>query len=328
MSNANFTAALSGFANAGPYGYRSADAADFGAVSENGSFAAFVTVIPRGSAQSSQLNAQYLWGNNDASDANRGWSISIEIVGGQLAIVGRVGYGSGVSEITLAISGTGLSAFAERMMQIGLWLSTANSPGVRLTVNGSIAAVAGVTLPDTFAPSAFPVGLGIPPVSPSTIAATEIDIVGAGYTYNVDFDNDDDVADYAGRAWNAARGACGAAVALDPDTGADWVHRYSAAQLGQGQPAAITKQPTSAQLRQDAFPNPDGYATVPAAVTLADQGNVLTPTNADTQIVAYNPVALSRLGALFTGGYVVAPFLRGRKNVDWYQGGSYLIPEA
>ncbi len=323
MANDNFIVAVSRFDTGGPWGFRSPDAGDFNSTA-GGAFGAQVVFIPRGALQNPPPDAQFLWGNRDAGSApNRGWALQLADNAGQLALVGSVGLGGSVVTVTYDITGASTPGWAERAICAGLWLTVAADPVAYLTINGMIvdSAAAGA-----LAPSVSPVSLGISPVTPADAAATDTDIVSAAYTYNVAFNNAGDVGDFSSRAFAAERAAFGGN-ALEPAYGLDWVHRYSARSLTQGLAATISKTPAGARLVFDTLPQPFGYPAV-ANAPWPDIGNLLvTDVSAAIPTIPYSPINLNRIGPLFQGA-VPQPLIVGRKNVDWYTGGSYTFPVA
>lgn len=329
MSNDNFVAAFQGFDTGGPFCFRSAGPGDFNSVDSQGTFGAAVTAIVRGEFVNNNVVPQYLWGNRDPAAPNLGWSIEITLnaVTGQAEITGFIGRGAAVESVVFPLTGAGTPAWAERLMQIGLFLTA--GPTAVLTINGTVVAES-LVLATPFAASGLPVSLGCSPETPPQIDADTVDIVAAHHTYNLTFGNATAVGRWASKAFAAERGACGGSPALETDLGIPWIHAYSARVSGQNQIATIRKLPTSAGLVTQNLPRPNGYPTAP--LTLVDIGNQLAATDPDlvgdeVTPVNYNPINLTNPGAPFQG-IVPFPYIVGRKNVDWYSGGSYAFALA
>ncbi len=321
MPNDNYCAALTAFTSSGSDAYYIAGSASpFNALNLAGGFAAYVTFILRGASQNvvSPVN-QFLWGN---LTGNNGWAFQLTQGNqAQLLLQCILGDGSGtnVTAFRLTSDSNVDPAFQtgnpiERLIMAGLWYT---GEDLYMTINGAIVALAEDV---DLALSSVPARIGIAP--DGSIPCTTVDIVSVGYSNNLNLTAAGGdptnvsplVGDFAGNAFAAARDTMNSGP-INRDAGLDWVRRYEARQSAEGAVGVITKGVTTAKVAiRAAGPAP-----------LNDIGNQTYA----TAIPSFTPVTvapepLTRVSV--TSGPLVFPQVVGRKNVDWYAGGTPIVP--
>lgn len=317
MSNDNYCAALTSFvavAEGAQAYYRATEVGPFNQVSpEDGSFCAYVTFILRGDIQAAAWPTCDLWGN---LLANRGWGLSLNAtVDGDGILTATVGDGTTVGTAQYKLTGDASSATVpfnavspiERLIMAGIWWTGAD---LFLTINGSIVAVTEAL--DPLVASAAFATLGAS--ADGQRGATPVDIVAAGYSSNLTFGVTPQpaIGGYAGVAFAAARDTMGCNL-LYPDAGIDWEHNYNIRTAVQGTVGNISKTAAGTRVAPSL---PLGPASLP------DSGNRSTsPATSSYTPTTVAPAALARIGAAL-------PRVIGRKNVDWYAGGTPFVPIA
>ncbi len=300
------TSLLRGFAN-GAY-YVGADPGAFNAVGDGGTFGAYVTFIYTSDAQipGGVPVRQYLWGNSvDASFS--GWSLEIEVAGGEAVLQAKVGGGGAYTAVQEPLTGPSVVATGQapapgifnRLIQASLWCDDTN---LILAVNGTICNYAAFDA-GTLTPSIIAAQLGAGGAAVPAVNAARCDIVSAGYTNFPGLNVAGNVEGFMGFAFDAAR-ATGNSGYIIQSAGIDWTHRYDVRVAGQGLRGSLTRTSHGA------------VATAPLAPsTLVDQGS------SGLGNLALPPVApcnLVRGGASVTG-----PVVTQRANVDWANMGTF-----
>lgn len=303
-TNSNYSARVTGF-DVTDF-YQAAAVGPFNQLS-NGSLAAFVLFIVRGEYQQlGQVNpdSQFLWGNLDAA-LFTGWSLSIEpgTVNPQAPML-RASLGDGVavnfaeSEVFMDVGGPSV---IERLCLAGLFWDGDNGT-LCLTLNGAIVAVASTGV-GAYVPSASAARLGTDP--PGAVSASFVDFVACGYglTALPLSATDRTIGAFAGGHFRSAREGLKGGFYFQSQQGllaTDWVHRYEAGTLGQGNTGTISKSASGASL-----------TTLPAAPL------VWTDVGSAAPGMVPSPVNLTREGSLLVSSC---------KNPDWAVPTGYPFP--
>jgi len=323
MPNDNYCAALTAFSSSGADAYYvAASSSPFNALNAVGGFAAYCTFIVRGASQNVVSPAsQFLFGN---LSGNTGWGLHLaQGNDAQLFLQAILGSGSGTNVAAFRLTSNTIQDpsyvggnYIERLIMAGLWYTGTD---LFLTINGAIVAVAEDL---DLALSTAPARLGISPagIDPCTVT----DIVSVGYSNNLNFtaagaalaNTSILVGDFAGNAFSAARDTMNSGP-INRDAGLDWVRRYDVRQSAENSVGVVDKSALGTKVSvRSAGPSP-----------LLDCGNQTYATAIPTfTAVTVTPENLTRVALI--SGSLILPQVVGRKNVDWYAGGTPTVPTA